>query len=267
MGYASSTLNMEKIIKSSSYLPYLSSLIAAIYTTLFTFSAIAQEAIPKTDSQCTKENNQQAHTEASNNFSRCLDIPSEVIKDSPTLQKWLQQTPNVLEDIRNDPSFASRLRWGFSFFPDSDDGIGINIALEDLFVNRTGLTVSADYYTDFNSDRNSIGADLHYFLFPLGNNINLAPMLGYRYLESGNYSQDGINLGIRLMLALSRTGAADISLAQTFFAPGSDQEVGILALSIGYGITSNIRLSTEFELQNYPQQQDQRIGLNLEWLL
>ena len=48
-----------------------------------------------------------------------------MVEDSPTLQKWLQQTPNVLEDIRNDPSFATRLRWGFSFFPDSDDGFGI----------------------------------------------------------------------------------------------------------------------------------------------
>ena len=255
---------MEKIIKSSSY---LLALIAVIYTALFPVSAIAQKAIPKTDSQCTEENDREAHTETSNNSAQCIDIPPEVIKDSPTLQKWLQKTPNVLEDIRHDPSFTTRWRWGFSFFPDSDDGIGINIALEDIFINRTGLTISADYYTDFNSDRLSIGADLHYFLFPLGNYINLAPMLGYRYLENDNYSQDGINLGMRLMLALSRTGAADISLAQSFFSPGSDQEVGILSLSVGYGITSDIRLSTEFELQNYPQEQDKRLGINLELLL
>ena len=92
-------------------------------------------------------------------------------------------------------------------------------------------------------------------------------MLGYRYLQNNNYAHDGINLGIRLILALSRPGAADISLAQSFFSPGSDEEGGILALSVGYGVTSNIRLSTEFELQNYPQEQDKRIGINLEWLL
>ncbi len=155
----------------------------------------------------------------------------------------------------------------YSAFPDSDDGIGINLALEDIFINRTGLTISADYYTDFNSERSSVGADLHYFLFPLGSHINLAPMLGYRYLQNNNYAHDGINLGIRLILALSRPGPADISLAQSFFSPGSDEEVGILALSVGYGVTSNIRLSTEFELQNYPQEQDKRIGINLEWLL
>ena len=104
---------MEKIIKSSSY---LLALIAAIYTALFPVSAIAQKALPKTDSQCTEENDREAHTKTSNNSAPCIDIPPEVIKDSPTLQKWLQKTPNVLEDIRHDPSFTTRWRWGFSFF-------------------------------------------------------------------------------------------------------------------------------------------------------
>ena len=241
---------MEKIIKSSTY---LLSAIAVLYIALLPFSAIAQERIIEIDNQSPENNN--------------LDIPPEVIKDSPTLQKWLQQTPNVLEDIRHDPSFATRLRWGFSFFPDSDDGFGINIAVEDIFIKRTGFTISTDYYTDFNSDRSSIGTDLHYFLLPLGNHINLAPMIGYRYLENADYDQDGVNLGIRLMLALSRIGAADISLAQSFFAPGTDQEVGIFSLAIGYGVTSNLRLATELEFQNFPQEQDTRLGLNLEWLL
>ena len=241
---------MEKIIKSSSY---LLSLIAVFSIALFPLSAIAQSRISQTDRKSLENNN--------------LDIPPEVIEDSPTLQKWLQQTANVLEDIRNDPSFATRLRWGFAFFPDSDDGFGINIGVEDIFIKRTGLTISADYYTDFNSDRSSLGTDLHYFLLPLGGHINLAPMVGYRYLENGDYDQDGVNLGIRLMLALSRTGAADISLAQSFFAPGTDQEVGIFSLAVGYGVTSNLRLATELEFQNFPQEQDTRLGLNLEWSL
>ena len=244
--------NMKKIIK---YSTYLLSPIAILYIIFFSSPAIAQETIPKNDIQCL------------NYSGKCLDISPEVVEDSPTLQKWLQQTPNVLEDIRNDPSFVTRFRWGFSSFPDSDDGFGVNIAVEDLFINRTGLTISADYYTDFNSDRSSLGTDLHYFLFPLGSHINLAPTLGYRYLENNNYDSDGINLGLRLMLALSRTGAADISLAQSFLSPGTDEEVGIFSVSVGYGVTSNLRLSTEFELQNLPQEQDTRLGINLEWAL
>ena len=215
---------MEKIIKSSSCLLVA---ITTIYAILFNSIAIAQEAKPQVNNQCIEDNNQTINSDAVNNSTECLDIPPEVIQDSPTLQKWLQQTPNVLEDIRNDPSFATRLRWGFSFFPDTDDGIGINLALEDLFINRTGLTISTDYYTDFNSDRSSLGADLHYFILPLGSWINLAPMLGYRYLKNDNYDNDGMNLGIRLMLALSRPGAADISFTQSFLSPGMAQEVGI----------------------------------------
>lgn len=42
------------------------------------------------------------------------------------------------------------------------------------------------------------------------------------------------------MLALSRTGAADISLAQSFISPGGDQEVGITSISAGYTVFSNI---------------------------
>ncbi len=30
------------------------------------------------------------------------------IKDSPVLQRWQRQVPNVLEDIKNDPSFWTR---------------------------------------------------------------------------------------------------------------------------------------------------------------
>ena len=196
-----------------------------------------------------------------------LDIPEEIINDSPVLQRWLEETPNVLEDIRHDPSFSTRLKIGFSLFPSNDDAVGINIALEDVFLARTGLTFSTDYYTTFNGERVSVGANLYYFLLPLGNYINFAPLIGYRYIQSNDYSSDGINLGIRLMLALSRTGAADISLAQSFVAPGSKDEVGITSLSVGYAFTSHLRLSTDIELQNSKVNKDNRFSINLEFLL
>ncbi len=196
-----------------------------------------------------------------------LDIPEEIINDSPVLQRWLKETPNVFEDIRHDPGFSTRLKFGFSLFPSNDDAVGINIALEDVFLAKTGLTLSTDYYTSFNGERLSVGANLHYFLLPLGNHINFAPLIGYRYVQSGDYSTDGVNLGIRLMLALSRTGAADISLAQSFVAPGSKNEVGITSLSVGYAFTSHLRFSTDIELQNSKANKDNRFSINLELLL
>ncbi len=196
-----------------------------------------------------------------------LDIPQEIIEDSPALQRWLQETPNVLEDIRHDPAFSTRFKVGFSLFPSNDDAIGINIALEDVFISNTSLTISANYYTAFNSDRVAVGANLHYFLFPLGSYINFAPLVGYRYIQSNDHSSDGINLGLRLILALSRTGAADLSLSQSFVSLGSKEEIGITALSVGYAFTSHLRLSTDIELQNSPINKDNRFSLNLEWLL
>jgi hypothetical protein len=194
-----------------------------------------------------------------------LDLPPEIIKESPVLQKWLDEVPNVLEDIQYDPSFKTRVGLGVTWFPTDEDATGISFSLRDLFIQRTGLTIDADYYTA-TGDRLAVGADINYFLFPLGNYLNLAPTVGYRYLQSEDFSTDGINLGLRLMLALSRTGAGDISLTQSFISPGGKEEVGITSLSAGYGITPKIRLSGDVEWQNSSENETTRLGINLEWL-
>jgi hypothetical protein len=199
--------------------------------------------------------------------SQQLDLPPEVIENSPVLRKWLKGVPNVLEDIRHDPSFRTRLRFGFSWFPSTNDAVGINFGVEDIFIDRTGLTISADYQAAFNGDRVSTGANLHYFLFPLGGYVNFAPLLGYRYVQSNDFNTDGLNLGARLILALSRTGAADLSLSHSFISPGGNNEVGITSLSVGYAVTSNLRLSSDLEFQNSREDKDRRFGINLEWLL
>src|SRR5512136_2668743 len=74
-----------------------------------------------------------------------LDLPPEVIEGSPVLQRWRRQVPNVLQDIENDPSFKTRVRLGFSQFPSAGGKLGWNAGVEDVFVGRTGLTVSGDY--------------------------------------------------------------------------------------------------------------------------
>jgi hypothetical protein len=209
-------------------------------------SAIAQETPP----------------EATDN----IDLPPEIIEDSPVLQRWLKKVPNVMEDIRHDPSFRTRFSFGYTWFPSTGDAGGINLALKDIFISRTGLTLSADYQTAFNGDRNAVGADVNYFLLPLGGYVNFAPLVGYRYVQSNDFNTDGVNVGLRLMLALSRTGAADISVTQSFISPGSKEEVGITSLSVGYAFTSHLRLSGDLEWQNSLEDKDNRVGINLEWL-
>ena len=185
------------------------------------------------------------------------------IKDSPVLQRWQRQVPNVLEDIKNDPSFRTRWRLGYNRF---SQGNGANIGIEDVFIGKTRLTVSGDYQWAFNGKYQSYGADLHYYLRPLGSYINIAPLIGYRHLQNGDYLIDGVNVGGRLKLVLSRGGAADITLAQSWVAPGTAKEVGLTTLSFGYAVTRNLRLATDIQKQNSRHSKDSRVGIVLEWM-
>ncbi len=195
-----------------------------------------------------------------------LDLSPEIIENSPVLQRWLKKVPNVLDEIRHDPSFRTRVRLGYSQFPSTGQAAGFNVGVDDVFIGRTGLTVSGDYHRSFNGKRESYGTDLRYYVLPLGSYVNFAPQVGYRNLTTGNFSTDGVNVGARLMLALSRTGAADVSLTQSFVSPGSGDEVGITTLSFGYAVTHNLRVSTDIQKQNSKEEKDSRVGIVLEWM-
>ena len=190
-----------------------------------------------------------------------LDLEPELIEESPVLQRWLQDVPNVLEDIQHDPSFRTRVR--FIYQPEAE---GFAVGIEDVFVGQTGLTLSADYQSTFEGDRSLGGANLTYYLLPLGSYLNIAPVVGYRYLDAQDYSTDGINVGARLRLTLSRTGAADLVLTQSFISPG-EEEAGLFSVSLGYAVTPNLRLSTDFQQLNSLEEHESQFGIGLEWML
>ena len=193
-----------------------------------------------------------------------IDLNPTLIKSSPTLQRWLHKTPNILEDIQRDPSFRTRLRLGYSSAKGSD---GWNVGVEEVFLDRSGFTVSADYQASFDQKQESWGADLRYYVAPLGSSINIAPVVGYRHVETDRYAARGLNLGARLLLVPSRTGAAELSLTQTWVSPGSAEEVALTRLSFGYAVTHNLRLSTDLQRQRSRDQRDDRFGIGLEWML
>jgi hypothetical protein len=195
-----------------------------------------------------------------------LGLSREDIKNSPLLQRWLRKVPNILDEINNDPSFRTRLRLGYSLFPSRDAAGGWNIGVEDIFIARSRFTVSGEYQAAFNGSREAWGADLHYYVRPLGKYVNFAPLVGYRHLETDEYSTDGVNLGARLLLVLSRGGAADISFTQSWVSPGTDEEVSLTTLSFGYAVTRNLRLSTDIQKQNSREDKDSRAGIVLEWM-
>lgn len=207
----------------------------------------------------------QPETTPSSN-ARDLDLSPQIIENSPVLQRWMRKVPNVLHEIKNDPSFRTRVRLGYTQFPSTDDADGAMVGVEDLFIGRTGLTVSGDFQTTFNGDRQTYGGDLRYYVLPLGGYINIAPVVGYRHLETDRYTTDGLNVGAKLLLVLSRGGAADISLTQSWVSPGTNEEVGLTTISTGYAVTRNFRISTDIQKQNARQDKDTRFGIALEWM-
>lgn len=196
-----------------------------------------------------------------------LDLDPALIERSPVLRRWQESVPDVLSEIRNDPSFRTRLRLGYSQFPADEQAAGFNVGIEDVFLGRSKLTVSGTYQRAFDGNQEAYGGDLYYYVLPLGSSVNLAPLVGYRHLDTDRYTTDGVNVGARLRIIPSRTGAADITFTQSWVAPGTSEEVGISTLSFGYAVTHDLRLATDLEQQNAPARKDSRVAIVLEWLL
>lgn len=194
-----------------------------------------------------------------------LGVPVETIESSPVLRRWLDEVPDVLQDIEDDPSFKTRLRLGFSEFPSGESG-GFNVGVEDVFIGKSGLSLSGDFQGSFDGEYRSFGGSLQYYLRPLGSYVNFGPVVGYRHIETDVYERSGVILGGRLMVVLSRGGAADLSLTQSWVKPGSGEDVGITTLSVGYAVTKNLRLSADIQKQNAAEEKDSRVGVVFEWM-
>lgn len=195
-----------------------------------------------------------------------LSLDPAIIESSPVLQQWREEVPDVLAEIRNDPAFRTRVRLGYSFYPSTSDSSGFVVGVEDILFGRSGFTASTSYDRVFDGDRQTFAADLQYYVLPLGSYVNLAPVVGYRNITTDGYWTDGVAVGGKLILPLSRTGAADITFSQMFVSPGGSNEVGITTLSVGYAVTSNLRISTDIQKQNSIAEKDSRLGIVLEWM-
>jgi len=196
-----------------------------------------------------------------------VEVAPEIIESSPVLRRWLEEVPDISVDIQHDPAFRTRLRVGYSEFPSTDNTGGVYVGVQDVFVGRTPLTLSAEYSTDGNGDRELIGADAQYYLLPLGWYGNFAPVVGYRSINNSTFTSEGINVGFRIILIPSRTGAADLSVTQSWVAPGTSEEVGLTTFAAGYAIAEDIRIGTDIQTQNTRDRQESRVSLLLEWML
>jgi hypothetical protein len=195
-----------------------------------------------------------------------IDISPEILNGSPVLQKWLKGIPDVLNDIKTDPSFRTRIKVGYSQYPSTNQAGGFHAAVDDVFFGRSGLSASANYNASSTGKRTAYGADLQYYLLSLGNYLNVTPLVGFRHLETDKYSRDGLNLGVKFMVVPARGGGADVALSQSWVGLGSATETGLSTLSVGYALTEHLRLSTDIQQQNAKENYDSRIGFGVEWM-
>lgn len=182
------------------------------------------------------------------------------VEQSPVLQRWLQNPPNVLADIYDEPSFRTKLRLGVQ----GRDRLGWEVSLEDAFVGNSPLTVSASYQSDFDGPERDVSAGLRYYLRPRGSYWNVAPQVGYRSWENGSGSTRGWELGVQTVLALSPR-SADLRLSQLWTAPGTATETGTTQLSASYALSRRVWVRSHLQWRRSPQQSDSRAGLALEW--
>ncbi|MDR9402165.1 MAG: hypothetical protein RI580_01880 [Halothece sp. Uz-M2-17] len=205
--------------------------------------------------------------EANPDLADELNLDPTLVDQSPVLQRWGSEIPNVLEEIRSDPSFDTRLKVGYVQYPSSDDISGWMIGINDIFLGKSGVLGSVAYSQSFNNDHAHFKSDFSYPLFPLGHYFNVAPVIGYHSLKTKDYHTDGLNVGLQFRLILSRTGATEIRFTQSFISPLGENEVGLTNLAIGYSVTKQLRLAVEIEKQNSAVAKDSRVGIVTQWRL
>ncbi len=190
-----------------------------------------------------------------------IEIDRQVIDSSPVLRRWLENPPDLLEEIYNAPIFDQKLRIGIT---SRDNSLGVDAGFEDLFVGRSPLTVNGSYQSEFSGRESEVQANLRYYLLPLGSYGNIAPIVGYRQFNQIDRPQiSGLDVGLQGILILS-PHSSDLRLSHTFTSPNGNLEMSTTTLSTSYALTNNLRLGTKVEWRRSPLIYDSRVGILLE---
>ncbi len=190
-----------------------------------------------------------------------LDVDPRIIQDSPVLQRWLNQPPDLLQDIYHTPTFSPKLRAGVIA---RDNRLGLDVGIEDLFLGASPITLSGSYQTLFPTPESSFDLKARYYVLPLGSYWNIAPQVGYRQFNSFEQrSLSGLEVGLQGMLVLSPR-SADLRLSHGFTNFATDSELSVTALSASYALGRHVWLGSKIEWRRSPLQSDSRVGITLE---
>lgn len=191
----------------------------------------------------------------------CLSFPSwgQETEQSPLLQRWLKNPPNLLEDIENYPSFPTKARLGIT---GRDNSLGWDVAIEDIFLGKSQLTLSGGYQQEFTGQNPSYFGNFRYYVMPLGSYINVAPQVGYRQVLDSS----GLDVGVQMVLALSPQ-SADLRLSQVFTAPGQNAETSLTTVSASYALNRQVLLHSGVQWRRSATRSDSVVTIGLEWKL
>lgn len=198
-----------------------------------------------------------------NNLDQLSEEDAALVEASPTLRRWLQQPPNLLEEIRNQPLIPMRLQASIG----TDNW---SVGLEDVPLFHR-LTVSGDFQhrTDQSGtiETQTYGSNLRYYLAPLGSQVNVSPLLGYRQLHQSDQGWGTVQLGAHAVF-IPAPGAADLTVSYSWLTPtDSDQPTSTLAqVTTAYTITPDLRVGARYRYEGNRLDQDATFGLIVEWI-
>ncbi len=176
---------------------------------------------------------------------------ADVFQASPTAQRWRRAVPDVARAMVNSPSFRTRLRLGYGEIADDSSW---QVGIEDLRVGQTRVTMAAHVQGGaFSSGE----MELRSYVRPLGAAWNVAAVVGYGRWRG---DREGLALGGRLLLPLSRGGGSDIAVGQSWLVNGGS----VTTVGVGYAISPQVRLATEFQRLGWVG--ETRGTVLLEWM-
>ena len=187
-----------------------------------------------------------------------VGLATEDIENSPVLRRWLEEPPDILGEIRNDPAVPMRVRVGLASNREWTVGVE-DITLYDR------VTLSGDYRRAFDEQSDEeYGAALRYYVLPRGSYFNVAPQLGFRHLELNDGLTEGLLAGVVGTIALA-PGAADLVVGYGLVEPFSGDEATVGSVTAAYHVTESLRLAGQVNWRHTVFKDDISVGVMLEW--
>lgn len=182
---------------------------------------------------------------------------SESSESSALWRRWRQGVPDVAQQMRDRPSFRTRVRAGYGEI--ADEG-GWVVGVEDLRVGRSRLMLAGEVGRGgaFRSEYGEVRA----YLRSLGSGWNVAPTVGYQAFDWDAGRVSGMALGGRLMVPLSRGGGADLAVGKRFVLGGGE----VTTVGVGYAVTARMRVGTEFQRWRSGDFGETRGMVMVEWM-